>query len=179
VLFAFPWGEPGSSLEHYTGPDTWQREFLDDLGHEVRDRQFNGKDPVQAIRMAVSSGHGVGKPTLVAWLVLWIMSTRPVARGTITANTLTQLETKTWAQIRRWAKLAINAHWFQLTERFPTAITPKPGPARSKPAGSRTARPSPASTPPTPPPSTSSTKPAASPIRSSKWPRAASPTANP
>jgi hypothetical protein len=72
---------------------------------------------VKAIRMAVSSGHGVGKSTLVAWLVLWILSTRPHARGTITANTLKQLETKTWAQIQRWVKLAINARWFTVTER--------------------------------------------------------------
>ncbi len=117
VNFAFPWGEPGSPLASYTGPDVWQAEFLRDLGRQVRERGFGGQQPVQAIRMAVSSGHGIGKSTLVAWLVLWIMSTRPHARGTITANTLKQLETKTWAQIRRWAKLAINEHWFTVTAR--------------------------------------------------------------
>ena len=117
VLFAFPWAEPGTPLEHHSGPDTWQAQFLLDLGAEVRQRNFNGTTPVQAIRTAVSSGHGVGKSTLVAWLVLWIMSTRPHARGTITANTFNQLETKTWAQIRKWAKLALNAHWFSVSER--------------------------------------------------------------
>jgi hypothetical protein len=45
------------------------------------------------------------------------MSTRPHARGTITPNTLKQLETKTWAQVRRWAKLTINAYWFAVTAR--------------------------------------------------------------
>jgi hypothetical protein len=117
VGYAFPWREPGTPLEKYTGPDTWQAEFLDDLGRQVRKRGFNGKQPVKAIRMAVSSGHGVGKSTLVAWVFLWIMSTRPHVRGTITANTLKQLETKTWAQIRKWAKLAINARRFVVTER--------------------------------------------------------------
>ena len=117
VLFAFLWGEPGTSLEQHTGPDTWQAEFLRDLREEVRQRNFNGAEPVKAIRMAVSSGHGIGKSILVAWLVLWIMSTRPHARGTITANSLKQLETKTWAQIREWGKLAINAHWFTVLAR--------------------------------------------------------------
>ena len=115
VLFAFPWGEPGSPLESSTGPDTWQAEFLNDLAKLVRERAFDGRTAVKAIRMAVSSGHGIGKSTLVAWLVLWIMSTRPNARGTISANTLSQLEMKTWAQIRKWFKFAINAHWFTIT----------------------------------------------------------------
>jgi len=25
VIYAFPWGEPGTPLEHYIGPDKWQR----------------------------------------------------------------------------------------------------------------------------------------------------------
>lgn len=53
--------------------------------------------------------------TLVAWLVDWIMSTRPNCKGTVTANTFTQLETKTWAQIQTWTKLCITAHWFTVT----------------------------------------------------------------
>ena len=51
--------------------------------------------------MATASGHGIGKSTLVAWIVawivVWIMSTRPHCQGTVTANTFTQLQTKTWA----------------------------------------------------------------------------------
>ena len=53
----------------------------------------------------------------VAWLVLWLMSTRPQCKGIVTANTATQLETKTWAELSKWHKLAINAHWFKLTAR--------------------------------------------------------------
>ncbi len=37
---------------------------------------------------------------------------RPNAQGTITANTITQLDTKTWAAIQRWTKLCLTAHWF-------------------------------------------------------------------
>ena len=115
VLFAFRWGELGGPLENYSGPEVWQAEVLADLGREVRKRQFQGVRAVQAIRIAIASGHGIGKSTLVAWIVLWIMSTRPGARGTITANTGLQLTTKTWPQIQKWAGWAINSHWFTVT----------------------------------------------------------------
>lgn len=119
VLACFPWGEPGGPLEDQEGPDTWQTAALADIGRQVAARGFNGKDPVAAIREAVSSGHGVGKSTLQAWLVCWIMSTRPYCRGTVTANTATQLDTKTWAAIQTWAKRCLTAEWFEInTQRM-------------------------------------------------------------
>ena len=111
VLEGYPWGEPGELVQH-PGPDDVQRQFLTELGAAVRARNFDGITPVSPIREAVSSGHGIGKSVVVAWLVDWIMSTRPHCHGTITANTFTQLETKTWAGIRRWTKLCITGHWF-------------------------------------------------------------------
>lgn len=116
VRGAYPWGEPGG-LERETGPDLWQTEFLEALGEQVRASSFNWTDPVAPIRRAVSSGHGVGKSTIAAWLVDWIMSTRPGAQGTVTANTVSQLETKTWAAVKRWTKLCITAHWFEVNDR--------------------------------------------------------------
>jgi hypothetical protein len=106
----YPWGEPGP-LEEHVGPDVWQRALLEKIGAAVRLRAFDGLHPVSPIRCATSSGHGVGKSTMVAWLVDWIMSTRPHCQGTITANTFTQLETKTWASIRRWTKLCVTGGW--------------------------------------------------------------------
>src|SRR6266849_2724679 len=41
--------------------------------------------------------------------------TRPDARGTVTANTYVQLETKTWAAIQKWHKLCLTARWFVWT----------------------------------------------------------------
>lgn len=114
VRAMYPWGEPGP-LENYAGPDVWQVEFLAKLGQECRRRKFDGHTAVAPIRMAVSSGHGIGKSTLVAWLVDWIMSTRPHCQGSITANTFTQLETKTWAAIQTWTKRCLTAHWFAVT----------------------------------------------------------------
>jgi len=114
VMFAYPWGEPGPLRDH-KGPDAWQAEFLKDLGVEVMRNDFDGKAPVAPIRRATSSGHGIGKSVMVAWLVDWIMTTRPHCQGTVTANTFSQLETKTWAAIQRWTKLCITGHWFATT----------------------------------------------------------------
>lgn len=114
VNFAYPWGEPGP-LENATGPDVWQADVLAEIGKAVRERGFDGATAVAAIREAIASGHGIGKSTLVAWLVDWIMSTRPHAQGTVTANTFPQLSAKTWAQIQKWTKLCITAHWFIVT----------------------------------------------------------------
>lgn len=114
VRYAFPWGAVGTSLQHHKGPDEWQVEALTWLGEQVKERKFNGHTPVAPIRMAASSGHGVGKSVLAAMIVCWIMSTRPFAKGTVTANTITQLDTKTWANLRHWAAMCITAHWFEI-----------------------------------------------------------------
>ncbi len=111
VLACYPWGEPGP-LEHETGPDTWQREFLTYLGEQVTARAFDGATAVDPIRAGASSGHGVGKTALTAWVIDWIMSTRPNAQGS--ANTITQLQTKTWAALQRWTKLCLTGPWFTI-----------------------------------------------------------------
>ena len=116
VMAAYPWGEPGP-LEEHKGPDKWQVKFLKSVGEDVRKNRFNGSVPVPAVRRAVSSGHGIGKSTLAAWLVDWIMSTRPHCQGTVTANTFTQLETKTWAAVKTWTARCITAHWFEVNDR--------------------------------------------------------------
>lgn len=113
VKVAFPWGEPGTALERYREPRVWQCEVLEWLGAEIRARRFDGITPVPPIRGAVSSGHGAGKGALTGMLVNWIMSTRRDAKGTITANTSTQLDDKTWAAILWWHKQSITAHWFE------------------------------------------------------------------
>ncbi len=114
VLAAYPWGVKGTSLENESGPDENQTEFLTDLGAAVKARGFNGGDPVMPILMNVSSGHGTGKSVLGAWIADWILSTRPHSIGTITANTIKQLENRTWAEVQRWTKLCMTAHWFDI-----------------------------------------------------------------
>lgn len=113
VLFAFPWGEPGY-LEHESGPDENQMEFLNALGQEVKNRGFDGSTPVMPIQMSETSGHGTGKSAMGAWIAWWILSTRPFSIGTVTAGTYTQLEEKTWAAIQSWGRMCITAHWFDI-----------------------------------------------------------------
>lgn len=115
AIFAFPWGRPGTALEHFNGPNSDQERFLGDLGDEIRYRRFDGHTPVEPIRMAVPSGHGTGKSALGGILNAFILSTRPRSHGTVTANTNDQLETKTWAAIQKWMKLCATRHWFETT----------------------------------------------------------------
>lgn len=106
VLMAFPWGF--GELSKFDGPDEWQRRILCD----IRDGLTT---PSEAIQIAVASGHGIGKSALVAWIIYWAMSTMEDTKGIVTANTETQLKTKTWAELAKWHRMAINAHWFELT----------------------------------------------------------------
>jgi hypothetical protein len=112
VHAAFTWGE--GELTGLDGPDAWQKDFLIDLGKEVKKRKFNGTKAVAPIRVAASSGHGVGKSTLTGWLVSWIMDTRPNSQGSVSANTGLQLSTKTWASIKTWKQRAITSHWYEI-----------------------------------------------------------------
>ena len=102
VRWAFPWGE--GALAGHDGPEAWQADILREVGDKLR----AGKGPV---RIAVASGHGVGKSALVAWLMLWATATVPSTRGVVTANTETQLRTKTWAELGKWHGL-VTTHDF-------------------------------------------------------------------
>lgn len=113
VLFAYPWGELGP-LQGEAGPDDNQIEFLTSLANEVKQRKFDGNNPVMPIQMAETSGHGTGKSAMGAWLADWILSTRPHSVGTVTAGTFKQLDERTWAAIQFWTKLCITAHWFDI-----------------------------------------------------------------
>jgi hypothetical protein len=113
VRFAFPWGVEGTPLAAYKEPRVWQCEFLEWLGGEIKARKFNGIDAVPPIRGAVASGHGAGKGALTGMLTNFVMSTRRDAKGTVTANTSTQLDDKTWAAILWWNKQSITSHWFE------------------------------------------------------------------
>jgi hypothetical protein len=120
VRYIFPWGEPETPLAGKDGPDKWQAELLHDVGEHVRNTVKSGPTGVKqgqdtTGRFAVVSGHGVGKSTVMAWLDIWFLSTRPHPQIVTTANTKKQLETKTWRELAVWKNLAINKHWFDLT----------------------------------------------------------------
>jgi hypothetical protein len=117
VRGAYPWGEAGTPLATEPGPDDNQIEFLTALGAEITARGFNGTDAVMPILMAETSGHGVGKSSMGAWLTNFLLSTRPHSIGTVTAGTATQLEERTWAAILYWSQLCLTAPWFEFQSR--------------------------------------------------------------
>ena len=109
VLYAFPWGK-NELADRW--PNEWQIETLEQIGRKL---QSNEADQYEAIRIAIASGHGIGKSALVSWVILWAMSTHEDTRGVVTANTENQLKTKTWAEVAKWYRLLICKHWFKHT----------------------------------------------------------------
>ena len=79
--------------------------------------------PGAIIREATASGHGIGKSALVAWLVLWAISTFEDTKGVVTANTETQLKTKTWSELAKWFRLFLYGR--EMFEFTATAIYSK------------------------------------------------------
>jgi hypothetical protein len=110
VHFAFPWGEPGYELADLAGPRVWQSALLGELGNQLRQRHSAGEwAPIQLAR---ASGHGIGKSALAGWVILWALSTMADTRIVVTANTDGQLRSKTWPEVLKWLRLAINRNWF-------------------------------------------------------------------
>lgn len=107
VMGAFRWGESGD-LAEFSGPEEWQRDILEAI-------RVGLLTPNEAIQLATASGHGIGKSALVAWIILWGFTTYPDTIGVVTANTETQLKTKTWAELGRWYNRFIGKELFYLT----------------------------------------------------------------
>lgn len=93
VKAAFDW-EHDPTLEGKS-PQQWQLDILQDIKDNLLTTQT-------AIRIAVSSGHGIGKSALVAWIILWSITTYPDSRAVVTANTDSQLKSKTWPEVQKW-----------------------------------------------------------------------------
>lgn len=106
VKACFPWGE-GELKNHKISE--WQEDIL----LKVKEGLISVNE---AVRIAVSSGHGIGKSALVAWLTLWAISTKPNTKGIITANTESQLKSKTWAELAKWHRLSIVESMFEITK---------------------------------------------------------------
>lgn len=125
VMVSYPWAsDPTIQLvplapqyrkrfDSEFGPGVWACEFLDRLGRDIKARGFDGKHAVEPIQYAVASGHGIGKSVMVAWLIKFIMDTRPFCRGTVTANTADQLRSKTWAELGKWHAKSLTAPRFE------------------------------------------------------------------
>lgn len=110
VLYVFPWGQAGTRLHDQDGPDKWQIEAMEVLREEL-EKGANVADALP-VMLAVASGHGIGKTALIAWIILWFISTREFPQIMVTAGKKDQLMGKTWRELAKWQKMALNGHWF-------------------------------------------------------------------
>ena len=107
TLWAYDWGH--GALSEWDGPDWWHKEVFQCI------KEYLQNDDPLPLRIAIASGHGAAKTAFVAWMNMWFMSCRPHPQVVTTANTETQLNTKTWRELAKWHKLAANKDWFTWT----------------------------------------------------------------
>lgn len=76
------------------GPELWQAKVLIDMKAALAGE---GRK-----RFTCRAGHGVGKSTLEAWIVLWFLLFQRPCKIPITANSQDQLRDVVWAEITHW-----------------------------------------------------------------------------
>lgn len=104
----FDWGY--GSLRKYGGPRDWQ----DDIAQQITEHLQDPTTRYQPCRIAVASGHGIGKSATMGMLGNWAMSCFGKARVVVTANTMSQLRTKTAPEISKWFHNSITRQWFDV-----------------------------------------------------------------
>jgi len=92
-------------------PDKWQTEALRAVarGHT---------------RIAIRSGHGVGKSCMAAWLMCWFANTRAPFKCAVTAPTAPQMFDALWPELVKWFQL-LPPGWRTLWEITSDHITLK------------------------------------------------------
>lgn len=123
AMYAYEWGK--GELAGVDGPRQWQADVMND----IRDHLSNPETRFMPLQIAVASGHGIGKSALISMLSKWAMDTCEDCKIVVTANTDTQLRTKTWPEISKWFRLAINKLWFNVTAT--SIVTVDPGHTKS------------------------------------------------
>ncbi|MGH2612048.1 MAG: terminase [Rhabdochlamydiaceae bacterium] len=105
AVYNFPWGE--GELESSSTPRKWQAEILDEIKLQL--------STSKVCRIAVASGHGVGKTAVTAMIQKWAMDTAVGTKCLVTANTGSQLKTKTWSELSKWHRMSLTNSWFDVT----------------------------------------------------------------
>lgn len=118
MRFAYEWGEGELHGENLR---VWQEETFSDIGKHLQ----NPLTRFQPLMIAVSSGHGIGKSAFISMLSNWGMSTCEDCKIVVTANTETQMRTKTWPEVGKWFRRAITNLWFDLQATSIASVDPK------------------------------------------------------
>ncbi len=99
------WDHPVHFIQNILGaePEPYQADVLDALA--------------ESPRVAVRSGHGVGKTAVAAWAVTWFLVTRPLSKVPTTAPTFKkQVRDILWAEIHRWVRESVLARELSLSQ---------------------------------------------------------------
>jgi len=109
VQETFGWGM--GRLDKSDGPLLWQRDFLLELEACLTDGQA-------VHRLAISSGKGVGKTAVAAWLFLWHVACHE-GRNQTTATSVTGIQTASrfWREVRIWHGLWTMRDQFTILQR--------------------------------------------------------------
>jgi hypothetical protein len=81
-------------------PEEWQRQVLMMIGGQLSENaRLSNFKPIQ---IAVASGNTVGKTCLLAWLILFSITTFEDTLGVVTAGTEPQIRTRLWGELAKW-----------------------------------------------------------------------------
>ncbi len=112
VMFNYPWGVKDTPLEHFSGPRRWQRKILRKIARHIE--HGHALNLPRLFRLARSSGRGIGKSALVAWITQWFLDTRIGASAIVSANTEDQLRKITFPELDKWVTMSLNSHWWEV-----------------------------------------------------------------
>jgi terminase large subunit len=107
--FAFDWGY--GELDGYAGPRAWQAEAFAEIAAHLK----NPETRHMPLMLARASGHGIGKSAFIGMLINWALSTCEDCKVVVTANTDSQLRTKTAPEVGKWMRLGITREWFDVS----------------------------------------------------------------
>jgi phage terminase large subunit len=97
-------------------PRPWQEEAL---------KRFAVED-----RLAIRSGHGIGKTAFISWCILWFLLTHSPCKIPVTANSGDQLADVVWPELAHWYRKLPEALQSQLelqTQRLSLKAEPEEG----------------------------------------------------
>lgn len=88
----------------------WQAAVMAEIGRHIQ----NPAKRHTPLRIAIGSGHGIGKSACMGMISNWAMSCWRGARVLATANTENQLRTKTSPEVATWFRRSISASLFSI-----------------------------------------------------------------
>lgn len=106
---AWPWYTKDTS---FADQDirVWQADILGDIADHLSDPETR----YDICRIAVASGHGIGKSACMGMISTWALSCFDRPRVLLTANTENQLRTKTSPEIGFWVRSSAYGYLFEI-----------------------------------------------------------------